>query len=290
MPSFLGMKFPLPTSNEKFVFSTAYNTVAANSTVYIIHERKQGEFAGNSDPSEAVVNVNLIVLRAGVMRNLVAHSSVAPGAGNSFVYTVRVNQVPTALTCTISGAVALDANDLINTAEVVAGDRVTIQLVTSLAAAVTGHSADIQINFPTTRIPFEGIVYSGGSTTIAAGVTRYLCSAYMRGGGGDLSTLNDPCVIYLCVRKGSLKTLVALAGAPPGVGQTFIYMVMVNGVASTLTATIGGAAAVTAMDATDVVQIDPGDRVVLRVVSSGGAAVTVHAAALDFEEGDYRAG
>jgi len=87
-----------------------------------------------------------LVVRPGYIRNLVAHAETPPGAGESVVYTLRLNGVNTALTCTVSGAVDRDASDLVNIVAVTPGDIVTLQVVNSVGGAASLHAASAAFN------------------------------------------------------------------------------------------------------------------------------------------------
>ncbi len=71
------------------------------------------------------------------MTNFDVQISSAPGMGNSIVFTWRQNAAGTALTCTISGAVATSCNDSTHSFLVSQGDLLTIQLVTTGVIAGT---------------------------------------------------------------------------------------------------------------------------------------------------------
>lgn len=289
MPQMFGAMFPLPVLSEKITWRSS-NAVAAGATRYPDCYDQGGEINGGDYASEILSTV-FLVTRGGLIGNLVAHSAVVPGVGQSFTYTVLVNGVPTVITCTTSGGVLLNSSDLVNTAHVVIGDRVTVQVVVSAGGAVTGHAMSIMKQSPSTRKPYERTNYNSQQTTIPANSTRYIGSAHRIGHyGGALASETWPSIAYLATRKGSLRNLVALAVAAPGAGETFVYTVRVNYVNTTVIVTLSGAAQITGTDLANVAQVDVGDRITLQVVTSLGAAVTAHAAAFDFEEGDYRAG
>lgn len=291
MPKISGMKFPEPLLKEALLFGSGVATIPANSTRYIGCSEQAGMIVSVPNASEADILVNYLVTRSGILDNLVAHTTLAPGAGQTYTYTVRINGAPTAITCTISGAVSLNANDLVNNARVVVGDRVTLQVVTSLLAAVTRHIASLEISTPSTRIPFEHASYSTGISTIPVNLTAYLGFSFRKTDSVSNAQLSetDRSVIYPITRKGTLKNLVVLASAAPGAGETFTYTVRVNSVPTTLSVVVANPA-LTGTNTTSVVLISPGDLVTIQLVTSLGAAVTIHAAAFDFEEGDYRAG
>lgn len=286
-----GPRFPLPELKERILYNSGNITIAAASTAYPYCIDQGGEHnSATISAVEGAVAVNYLVTRGGLLKNLVAAVDAAPGAGETYTYTVRVNGAPTAITCQIAGA-GLANSDLVNTARVVVGDRVTVQVVTSAAASVTLHNVAIEVAHPSKRIPYERINFTSYATTVPANTTRYISSLGRAPLAGSMDAIEMRWPnYYLNARKGTLKNFVALASVAAGAAQSFVYTMRVNGVNSALTVTVSGAAQVTGMDTTNVVQIDPGDRITLQVVTSAGAAVATHAASFDFEEGDYRAG
>jgi len=287
-----GAKFPLQVKREKIVFAShATVTVPAGTTTYLYAKEASGEHAGGINPSETFATVNFLVTRSGFLRNLVVKANAAPGAGETFTYTVRVNGVPTALTTTISGAVQVDASDLVNVVLVDVGDRVTLQLVTSGAASARTHSAAFSLELNMVRQVYDHVSWGIGGSTAAAGLTRFLSSLFKyTGTGAVLIAETDNNSNYLVVRKGTIKNLVVLANGAPGAGESFVYTLRVNGAPTALTVTVSGAVNVTGMDTVNVVQVDPSNTVTLQIVTSGAAAAVGHLASVDFEEGDYRAG
>lgn len=290
MPKTPNMKFPLPVLKEKINFGTSNISVVAGSTVYIYCGDQLGETTGTFDATETLRAIYLVT-RKGILRNLIASSSLAPGVGETFVYTVMVNGVPTALTVTISGAVQVWGSDLVNAVRVIVGDYVSLQLVTSAAASVTVHIASFSLETPSTRLPYDHVSFSSGTYTCVAG-TRYLYSTYKANASGGASTIIALFTqsSHMVCRKGTMKNLVCKANAAAGAAESFVYTVMVNNIASALTVTISGAVQVTNMDAVNVVPVSLGDRITLRIVTSAGATVVTHGVSFDFEEGDYRAG
>lgn len=79
---------------------------------------------------------------AGTVRNLrVITSGGAPGAAQTYIFTLRNAAADTALTCTISGAASNSAQDVTNSAHFDAGaafQRWAIKIVTSAGANATG--------------------------------------------------------------------------------------------------------------------------------------------------------
>ncbi len=69
-----------------------------------------------------------IISAPGTLSDMRVKVNVASGAGNSYLWKLRLNGADTGLTVTISGASAKTGQDLVNSVAVVAGDRVSISL------------------------------------------------------------------------------------------------------------------------------------------------------------------
>lgn len=82
---------------------------------------------------------------AGILRNMYARASGAPGAGETFDYTVYINGIVTAITCQTVNP-NLESDDLVNQVAVNAGDYVCVEVITSLAAAAQLHSVGIELH------------------------------------------------------------------------------------------------------------------------------------------------
>ena len=120
--------------SEQIYFQSGIAQTAAGTTRYVTPTSKNN--ANTLNAVEFYHTTIWLVSRAGTLRNLVCFIGTAAGGGQSQVFTVRVNGVPTALTVTLAGAGAANqiGNDLVNTVAVVAGDYVTMQIVTSAGA------------------------------------------------------------------------------------------------------------------------------------------------------------
>lgn len=290
MSKMLGMKFPLYIQRTHLSFGSGATSIAGNQTVYLSCIGESGDFSGFYIITESTVWVTYLVTRPGILKNLVVYTSGAAGAGQSFIYTVRLNGVPTAITCTVSGGVAVSASDLVNSVHVVVGDRVTVQLVLSAGAGTKYHGTSLDFEANMTRPVYDNLTFSGYTGTLPAASTRGIYFAGKVPLGGSIITLDAyPQEFYLITRKGTLKTLVVLAGSAPGLGETFTYTLRVNSIDTLFTAQISGAAQITNANITSVILVNPGDLVSMKVVSSAAAVVTTHMTSFDFEEGDYRA-
>ncbi len=105
-------------------------TVAPNVTSYMGQTRNGAE-----------AQVQFRAPYSGVLERLFANSSAPPGAGETFTYTLRINGVPTIVTCQTAGAVDTESEDLARAANIVAGDLISLQIVNSLNGANSWHNA-----------------------------------------------------------------------------------------------------------------------------------------------------
>lgn len=118
-------------------FATASGgTIAAGATVFL--------GPAGSNATEGLVSIP--VPYAGTIRNLQAKAGAVPGAGQTFTYTLRKAGASQALTSQTAGAAATSSSDLTHSVAVVAGDVISIQLVTSGAAGVTAHLVSVEFD------------------------------------------------------------------------------------------------------------------------------------------------
>lgn len=83
---------------------------------------------------------------AGTLRRLRVRVNTPGGNGNNVVYTVRLNGVATALTCTVAST-ANDGSDLVNTVAVAAGDLIDVEVTkaASIGAAIADVVASLEV-------------------------------------------------------------------------------------------------------------------------------------------------
>ncbi len=113
---------------------TGGSTPSSGSTTYMGASKNSG--------TEGLIDFR--VPYDGTIRNLYCNSGVAPGSGEEFEYTVRVQASDTAVTCTNAGASDTTAEDTTNSVAVSAGDAISVKLVTSGSAGVTTHAATFE--------------------------------------------------------------------------------------------------------------------------------------------------
>lgn len=120
---------PFVNYNRTATYSgSSINTVPAASTRYL------------SAAGQQVLEPDAFVVAAdpGRVRQLLVQTDAAPGAAQTYTYTVRKNGVSTVMTGTISGAASFQVV-LAQDFTVSAGDTLSISLVTSAAAAAARH-------------------------------------------------------------------------------------------------------------------------------------------------------
>jgi hypothetical protein len=145
--SFTNEAIDIQEASAGAVTGYSAGNVAPNGVVAINGSRGWGQttdlFVGSGNPAAGatrfgstivgdVASENSCTVPApftGYARNLYAEKSGAAGTGESMTVTMRVNNANTSLTAAISGASASSAQDLVNVASFVKGQRLAISFV-----------------------------------------------------------------------------------------------------------------------------------------------------------------
>jgi hypothetical protein len=85
----------------------------------------------------------------GKYKNLRLRQNNPAGNGNNIVYTLRVNNATTALTCTIAST-ANDASDLVNIITVAAGDLIDIQVTKASSVGTAPQDVTLEVELAST--------------------------------------------------------------------------------------------------------------------------------------------
>ncbi len=80
---------------------------------------------------------------AGTIQRMMTIADSAPGGVQTYIYTVRVSGVDSALTATVASANS--ASNTVGSVSVIVGDQITIHLVTSLTAVAANHMVTLAI-------------------------------------------------------------------------------------------------------------------------------------------------
>ena len=124
--------------HQSVIGSQSGNTTGVNMTRYM---NPGGSILHNND-----IDARMRIPYTCTIRNLYLRSDVPAGAGETFIYTIMLNGIATAITGTIGGAAAVEANDLVNAIAVALGDEISLRIVASLNAAVAYHSLSIELD------------------------------------------------------------------------------------------------------------------------------------------------
>jgi hypothetical protein len=186
--------------------------------------------------------------------------TTAPGGVTSYAFTVMVNGVASAITCTITGA-ALTIQDLGHTASLNAGDLISLRSVPSGTPASTG-------------IIYWTIRADGGANKFASigsntGMPTATGTLYTTPMGRGLTSGTDVLGAIIVPTAGDFTNLYAAVPNALGAAKSYAFTVMKNGVAQTTTATISGASAVSANDTAHSFSVVAGDTVSIQIVTAG---------------------
>lgn len=211
---------------------------------------------------------NQIAGKNGTIRNMYVRMTVAPGAGQSYTFTLRKNGVDTALSVVVTGAATTSNYNNTSTVSIALGDDISIKCVATGAVAasipyitmqyyspdstntslVLGSSAMAVLSNAANRY----LVVQGNATPNAAAGNRYQripTNGYIRHFYVDLST--NP--------------------GPAASGDAYRFTLEVNGVATTLTLTISETAT-SGSNIANSVYVSAGDYVDILVEPLNGPA------------------
>lgn len=118
------------------IYDNGSGTLAANQTYYLA--------AGAASTNEDEVIIPLV--RAGTLDRIYINVDAAPGAGESFTYTVRINKSDTSMTGTISNT-STSVTITTNTQAVSLDDLFSIKLVTSTSAGASHHRFTARVTY-----------------------------------------------------------------------------------------------------------------------------------------------
>ncbi len=120
----------------------------------------------------------------------------------------------------------------------------------------------------------KSLILFDADTNVAAGATEY----YVHGGHGANSAWLDIPV----PANGVIRGMRNKATAPPGVGESYTYALMVNGFASALISQTTGAVLSRSTDLVNAAVVAEGDDICIRVVTTGGAVASRHRTGMQF--------
>lgn len=200
-----------------------------------------------------------VISTPGTIDRLYIEVNGAPGVGESWIFTIRVNGAAPGgtPTVTITGA-AVAGSDLANSVVVAAGDYVDIQCVGS-AAAPANREARWSIRFTGTQAR-ESLILGCSMDTLNPAATEYCAVQSSQCGILAINQYNQ-----VVPTPGTIKNLYVQLSISPGVNPDgYRFTLFINGIATALTCTVT-APALTASDLVNNVVVAAGDRAQLRV-------------------------
>jgi len=200
-----------------YVYQTAclYSTVSAN----IYGALDFCDTAQTTEPGfESVWPI------AGNVQNLSAVLGGSPGTGSTVVYSVRVNEAETSVTCSIV-APATSCTDTTNKVAVNAGDRLSMHFNRS----VTGTPASVGINI---AFEFDSTTLGQSANLSSALVPSTSATSYapIIGYSTNFASPSTTAQVIIPVATaGNVKALYISQSAAPGASKTFTYTIYKNG-------------------------------------------------------------
>jgi len=200
---------------------------------------------------------------SGAISDLRIETNFAPGAGTSYVFTLRVNGAPSALTVTIANA-ATSGQDIVNSVNVVAGDIVCLQ-----SQPVGGFPP-----FPAAVVPHWTLKWTAGvkeSIVLGSCHTSVSGTVYAPISHNDEVNGTELESRQVIPTDGNLKCLFIDQDVAAG-GGGYIYTLRLNGADTALTVTINDPNT-TGNDVAHSVAVVAGDVVAMSMVRIAGMLV-----------------
>ena len=161
---------------------------------------------------------------AGNFQNLAITLSGSPGTGSTVVYTIRVNESPSGLTCSIV-APATSCSDTSNKAAIAAGDRVSIHFNRTVTGTPASASPHIAVEFDSTTL--------GASTNSSSGIQANTGATFYAPIFGYCTNCTAATTTALVIAPvataGTVTSMYILQSAAPGASKTFTYTLVKNG-------------------------------------------------------------
>lgn len=243
---------------ESTVFGSDNNYPSATVTQY--------NFINATQTSSWTTIANRMSLTpvAGTISNFYLELDTAPGGSAAWTFNVMKNGSTSGVTVTISGS-STSASDNTHTAAYSPGDVIELQAVPSTTPTL-GTNMFWNMNFTSTSGNNAPIMLSsntGASTT----VVNYFPVV---GGINSSSALsaNQANEAVIVPTSGTLSNLYVQHVTVPGAGNSFVYVLFQNGIATAITATISGTNA-TANDLTHSIAVTAGDTLSWQATPTG---------------------
>lgn len=124
-------------SHRSIIGGFTATNIGANLTRYA--------FPYGSPPLVPEIDARMVMPFSCILTRYWVRSTLAPGAGETYDITVLLNGVPTLLTLQIAGAVDVQAGPDVDMVAITADDELSIEVVTSLNAALCQMSWSMEV-------------------------------------------------------------------------------------------------------------------------------------------------
>lgn len=218
-------------------------------------------FSTTQTDIEQVISHDLTIDR------LMVYLATAPGSGKSWEFTLMKNGSATGLTCTISDA-ATTGQDVSNSVSFSAGDTVSMRSTPSGTPTATGR---IQWTARQESSGTQALI-TGTNNTALGTTTQFINADHSPVSTGTQVNIQSP---IPC--DGTISHMYTILTVAPGVGNSRLTALMVNGSASALSVTISDANT-TGNDTSNSVSVSAGDLVSVRSTvtgTPGGSRISV---------------
>jgi len=217
---------PATRGNTILMGGTAGNNLATDGSTEFL------PLHGQAPTDTTEFDVETLSPLAGTVKNLFIRINSTPGAGNSYVFTVRKNSTNQSLTCTIADT-DLTCNDTSNSFTIAAADAIALQVVS--------------VSTPTARFAAWGVVVkpdTEGEFIMALSSDDALNNAATEYGWGSAADFNWSATETDRESMGQVMTLqrlqVELSEDPGGVGNRYRFTVRNNAGNTSLQCDVNG--------------------------------------------------
>lgn len=238
---------------EQVIFGGLYNLLSVNTTEY-------NSLVGGHDWGVTESLREQLVSSGGNLKNLRIKLNDVPGTG-TYIFTLRLNGAPTALTCTVAADGTL-ASDTTHEVAVTGGDRICLECAPDSPDSARFARWSIMFEGTTAK---ESLIPGRADNNLDMVTTDYshIMGDFDRAWGLEVN------VKQVCPTAGKIKNLYVRLSEDPGTApDAYRFTLEVNGAPSDLVVTI------TADDTT-------GSNTVDEVVVAGGDILTLKAEAIE---------
>ncbi|WP_337186571.1 hypothetical protein [Phenylobacterium sp.] len=255
-----------PTTQANVQLGMVFEATAPGKGIIVAFHAASGAALfmalGGLGSDNAEGDVQVIAPTSGTISKIRARRNTAPGGIEEVTYTLRVNGVDSALSCTISGSDTQDSGAA--SVAIAAGDLLSIGVTISdlPASSVGGVSLDWA---PT--VDGESLFFGTGNTGLSNAAARYMQVAGVAGRDTEADAQGVAPIAF------TARALRARTVTAPGSGKSWTYALRKSGASQDLTCTIADAAT-SAADATHSVAVAEDDLVNILIAPTATPTAT----------------